>query len=307
MQEQQKKNCGGAVLIILAGVCWGLIGLFSAHLAEKGCTPVQITFVRSMVTAVALWCYLLLFKREALKISLKDLWMFLGTGVLSIVFFNIMYFITIERTTLSVAAILLYTAPCFVMMMSAVFFHEKIDGKKIGALILAMVGCVCTTGILGGQTGRIPVSGIFTGLCSGIGYALYTIFGNIALKKYAPVTVTAYTFLTASLSLLPFVSVKNLLAFSLDGSFIFYTAAIGLISTLLPFALYTAGLKRTEPGRASVMAFVEPMVATMVSIFILKEGFSWMGMAGVLAIFISIVLLNLPQNVRMRTEDGGVV
>ena len=57
------------------------------------------------VAAAGLWIYLGIFLREDLKIRLRDFWMFIGTGVCSIVFFNIMYFITIERTTLSVAAI----------------------------------------------------------------------------------------------------------------------------------------------------------------------------------------------------------
>ncbi len=54
------------------------------------------------------------------------------------------------------------------------------------------------------------------------------------------------------------------------------------------------------------MAFVEPMVATLVSIFILKEGFRWMEMFGVAAIFVSIVLLNLPEKAAVKAERPSV-
>lgn len=300
MKKKQHEGQPGQWLIILAGICWGLIGLFSNYLADSGLNPVRITFLRSSVAAAGLWIYLGIFHREDLKIRLRDFWMFIGTGVCSIVFFNIMYFITIERTTLSVAVILLYTAPCFVMLMSAAVFHEKITGMKMAALLLALFGCGCTTGIFEGGAAGIPLIGILTGIGSGIGYALYTIFGNVALKKYPPTTVTAYTFLVASLSLLPFVQVTGMSPVLRQGDVPLFILAIGLISTLLPFALYTTGLKTTEPGKASVMAFVEPMVATLVSIFILKEGFRWMEMFGVAAIFVSIVLLNLPEKAAVK-------
>lgn len=100
------------------------------------------------VAAAGLWIYLGIFHREDLKIRLRDFMVFIGTGVCSIVFFNIMYFITIERTTLSVAAILLYTAPCFVMLMSAAVFHEKITGMKMVALLLALLDAAVRPGFL---------------------------------------------------------------------------------------------------------------------------------------------------------------
>lgn len=134
-------------------------------------------------------------------------------GTFSVVFFNIAYFMTIEQTTLSVAAILLYTAPCFVMVMSALLFHEKVTRTKGAALVLALFGCACTTGIFHGVGGSVPAFGIFTGIASGFCYALYSIFGHIALKKYGTVTVTAYTFLVAAVSLLPFINMGEIAGF----------------------------------------------------------------------------------------------
>lgn len=299
-----------SLYIIIAGFFWGIIGLFSSNLAAAGCSPVEITFLRNLVGAAGMLCYLGIFKRKSLRISLKDLWMFLGTGILSIVFFNIMYFQTISLTTLSVAAILLYTAPCFVMIMSVIFFHEKLTCRKMAALILAFCGCACTTGILDGLfagaraaagsssaagSGTIQALGILTGIASGFGYALYSIFGNVALKKYSSETVTVYTFVVAALFLAPFCMRPGLLAKIKDGSAMTNALAIGLVSTMLPFLFYTAGLKKTEPGKASVMAFVEPMVATLVSVFIMRQPLSLIGAAGICLIFCSIVLLNLKE------------
>ena len=183
---QEKK----AVLCILgAGFCWGIIGAFSKPLAQMGYSSFQITAVRCIVTLIGLAGILAVKDRKLFYIEIKDVWMFVGTGILSITLFNVCYFQTIAESTLGLAAILLYTAPFFVILLSALLYKEKITKKKLLALFLAFGGCVLVTGL---GSGHIPVIAVLTGLGSGIGYALYTIFGNVALKKYNPLTVTLY-------------------------------------------------------------------------------------------------------------------
>ena len=76
-------------LIIIAGVCWGLIGLFSNYLSAAGLRPEQITVIRCVLACFVIGGYLLIFKRGAFKVRVKHLWIFLGTGVLSIAFYNV--------------------------------------------------------------------------------------------------------------------------------------------------------------------------------------------------------------------------
>lgn len=286
--------------IIAAGICWGMIGYFSKHLSAGGYSSVEITFLRCIITALFLWLYMLLCKREALKIALRDIWMFVGTGILSIVFFNIMYFMSIQYSSLSMAAILLYTAPCIVMVLSVLFFHEQLTIRKVAALVVALTGCLFTSGIVSGIVsgnglGDISLLGIGFGLASGLGYALYTIFGNAALKKYDSFTVTAYTFLIAALALAPFCIRKSLVTIAVSQQLIWDIMGIGLGSTLVPFLLYTLGLRYTEPSKASVMAFVEPMVATLVGVLVFHERMTLYSLSGVILIFISICLLNFKR------------
>ncbi len=97
----------------------------------------EITAFRSLVTAVLMLAGMALFKRKELRVKWKDLWCFAGTGILSVAFFNVCYFTCMNYATLSVAAILLYTAPSFVMVFSYFLFKEKIGGRKLIALALA--------------------------------------------------------------------------------------------------------------------------------------------------------------------------
>lgn len=288
--------------ILTAGVGWGIIGVFSRPLANAGMNAVQITFVRSVVVAFGMALYLLATDRGQFKISLKDIWMFLGTGILSIVFFNVCYFLTIERATLAASSILLYTAPCFVMLMSAVLFHEKVTVQKLAALVLAFGGCVLVSGFTGG---RMSGFAVLTGIGSGIGYALYSIFGSVALKKYPPFTVIFYTFLIASAGLVPFSAVPEIGAVMTGRGSVFASGlALGCVSTLLPFILYTGGLKNVEAGKASVLAFAEPMVATVAGIVIFKEKMNFQNGLGIGMIFLAILLLNVNFGKKAQKERG---
>ena len=296
MKKDGQKAAVAKILAAAAG--WGIIGVFSRPLSDAGLNAVQITFVRSVIVALGMALYLLLTDRKQFQIHWKDIWMFLGTGLLSIVFFNICYFLTIERATLAAASILLYTAPCFVMLMSAVFFHEKVTVQKLAALVLAFAGCVLVSGFTGGQ---MSGSAVLTGIGSGIGYALYSIFGSVALKKYQPFTVIFYTFLIASVGLVPFSAVTEIGAVMVGrGSVIASGLALGVLSTLLPFILYTGGLKELEAGKASVLAFAEPMIATIAGIVIFKEKVNMQNALGIVLIFAAILLLNMRLRLKVR-------
>jgi drug/metabolite transporter (DMT)-like permease len=299
-QNKNKSSSWGidsSILILFAGICWGVIGLFSKKLSAAEFSSADITFIRNAVAASGLFLYMLMTDKSKFTICIKDVWMFIATGLGSIVFFNIMYFMTITILNLSMAAILLYTGPFFVVVLSRIFFGEKFTPIKVVALIIASIGCILTTGIIqeiisGNGLKSFPLIGIVTGLCSGFGYALYSIFGKIALKKYHANTVTFYTFAIATLSLSPFCVNKKFIYNATRSNILFCIFGIGLLSTMLPFLLYTMGLRNVQPGKASIMTFIEPMVATIVGVFVFHEQLSHMGVVGIFMIFTGLVVLN---------------
>ena len=285
--------------ILTAATGWGLIGLFTRPLTAAGLSALQVTFVRSVIVFVGMGLFLLVKDRSLLRIDLRDLWIFLGTGLVSIVFFNVCYFTTIQMTTLAAASILLYTAPCFVMLMSAVFFQEKITAQKLAALALAFGGCVLVSGI---GAGGITPFGLLTGVGAGLGYAMYSIFSKIALKKYHTFTVIFYTFVVSTACLAPFVHVgQGLAVVTGSGRTLLLALGLGVVSTFMPYVFYTGGLEHVEAGRASVLAFAEPMVATLAGIVVFHEQLNAKNAAGIALIFLAIVLLNIPLHRQKET------
>ncbi len=286
----KNKSALAVAMILTAAAGWGLIGLFSRPLNAAGLDSMQVTFVRSVVTLAGMGLWLLVRDRSLFRISLRDGWMFLGTGLVSIVFFNVCYFSTIARTTLAAASILLYTAPFFVMLMSALFFREPITGRKIAALFLAFGGCVLVSGLGAGQ---IAPAALLTGVGAGFGYATYSIFSKFALKKYHTFTLIFYTFLVSTVCLAPFARIPAALSVVAGGGrTALYALGLGVVSTFMPYIFYTTGLESVEAGRASVLAFAEPMVATLAGILVFHEPLHLLNAAGIGLIFFAIVLLN---------------
>lgn len=285
--------------VIAAGASWGLIGLFSRSLSQAGLDAVQITASRCILTAIVMLGFVFFNDKKQLKISLSDLWMFVGTGVCSILFFNICYFVTIRLSTLSAASVLLYTAPCFVMLLSALVFRERVTLQKLAALLLAFGGCALTTGVFSERLTIAPLA-LLTGLGSGFFYALYSIFGTLALRKYSAVTVTTYTFVVAALSIVwfsrPLQIFSALGSISVAGNMLL----LSLLSTVAAFLFYTKGLEQMEAAKASVMAFVEPMVATVVGITVFREPVGIANTVGITLIFASVVLLNWKFQTKLK-------
>lgn len=283
-----------SVLLVLASGCmWGCMGLLVRPLNEIGLETMDICFLRGVVTFAVMLVGLLLFDRKALKVRVKDIWCFVGTGALSVSFFNFCYFKTITLTSLSVAAVLLYTAPAFVMIMSSFLFKEKMTGKKIAALAIAFAGCVLVSGVINGS-GTLNAKGVFVGLGAGFGYALYSIFGRYALQRgYSSITITFYTFVFATLATVFMADVSSIINIvETRPGLSIYAAFMILFVTLFPYLCYTKGLSGMENGTASVIASIEPVMATVLGILIYKEEMTFVNAFGMILVLGSIVILN---------------
>ena len=281
--------------ILLSGVLWGVISLFIRKLSAAGLSAMQICVVRLLIAAPIFLAAALAFSTARLRIRLRDIWIFLGTGVVSVVLFNYFYFYTIIHSEASVAVVLLYTSPIFVMILSAILFKEKVGPEKIIALAMTFIGCLLVSGVTSGGASLTPLVALI-GVMSGLFYALYTIFGTFGLKRYDPLTVTAYTFLFAFLASLPVSDAKGVFgALSATPSLWLWCIGIAVISTVLPYFFYTWGLKKVEPSRAAILVAVEPLVASLLGIFAYGEGHDFPKILGILFVLGAILLLNKPK------------
>lgn len=281
------------LLVLAAAAMWGCIGIFVRHQNALGFDAKQITSVRCLTCSLLILMWILVTDRSKLKIKRNDFGWFLANGILSIYIFNTAYQAAITLVSLSTAVVLLYTAPAFVMLMSVIFFHEKFTWVKGLCLVLCIGGSALVSGIAGGMELNLP--GVGLGLVSGIGYALYSIFSSVILKKYHPFTNIFYTFLIAGIA--------GALTSDAAGTFrmmagsaeaFLWMVSGGVVTGFLAYAAYTTALQYMNASKAAILASLEPVVATLVGIFVYGETVTLTGGIGILMVFLALVLSNLP-------------
>ncbi len=305
LDQKQKTSLTGTLFVLLAGICWGMSGLFVRRLSDTGLSTMQMTFFKVAVAGTIMLLYCALFRRDALRVRLKDLWIFFGAGVFSLTFFTWCYFSTIQATSMSTAAILLYLAPTIVMLISAVLFKEKITKQKAVACAMAFAGCVFVSGIIGNAV-PLPLRALITGLLSALGYAFYSIFSQLALNRgYSALTMSTYAFLFATVTAIPFLhpaDVAQIAAGRNPWTFFGLLALMSVTVSLLPYIFYTNGLKRTSPGTASITASIEPVTATVIGALVFHELPDFYGYLGIALVLGAIVLLNLTFTKKASSE-----
>lgn len=274
--------------VFAAGCFWGIISLFLKPLLNMGFSQVQTVTFRCLIAALVLGIVILIKDKSLFKFKIRDLWCFLGTGLVSLMFFSICYFYSMTYNGVCVAVILLYTSPVFVMLLSLLLFKEKITYKKIIAIVLTITGCIFVSGIAGGQS--IGVLGIVLGICSGLGYALYSIFSRYALQRnYNSMTISFYTFLFCGLACLPFSSPVNLVM-SLTPKAVLLASGVGIICCVLPYLCYTKGLQYVENTKASIIVAVEPVVASFIGVLVYNEQITVVKLLGVILVLAAVVI-----------------
>ncbi|GAE25339.1 hypothetical protein JCM9140_1329 [Halalkalibacter wakoensis JCM 9140] len=274
-----------------AAFLWGIIGIFVTYLYEMGFTPTQVVTVRALSASLFLVLYILIKNRNYLKIKVADSKYFVGTGVISFLFFNWCLFSAIDQMSISVAAILLYTAPAFVTIFSWLMFKEALTKRKITALLVTLIGSSFVVGILPSLNESISLVGLVLGVGSGFFYGLYSIFGKFALQKYHPLTVTVYTFLFAAVAITPFSGLWNVLSLFSNLYVWIFIIGLGFLSTMLPFLLYTKGLSTIESSKASIIATMEPVVASLVGFAIFHETLTFYQYVGIILVIAAVLIV----------------
>lgn len=287
--ETKKTPRGAAASILAAAALWGIIGVWNRRLMAGGLSPYSIVVVRNCGGLVLLLAVMALRDRSVFHVERQHLKYFFGTGVVSVVLFTVCYFSCQEICSLAVASILLYTAPAIVVVLSAILWREPVTKKKLLALGLTLVGCALVCGVFSGSL-TVTGGGIALGLGAGFFYALYSIFGRYALAHYGPMTVTVWTFVFAGAASLVLVRPAELAALAQPSLAL---TAVGLVvcSTVLPYILYTRGLARVEAGKASILASLEPVVASVAGVVLFGEPMSPLTAAGIVCVLAGVYIL----------------
>lgn len=290
------------ILVALAAVLWALLGIFSVQIHQFGFSSTEISALRWIFAAVIMFVLVLVTDRKKLKIKLKDVWMFALAGIFSYMLTSIFYFISMGLTSAAVANVLMYASPVWVLIMSRIFFNEKFNAIKLISIFGTVGGCVLVSGLMSKGSGVFNAAGIAFGVMSGVSYSAYSIIGKALLTKYSNATLTAYACIFAGIASVFTINPQSIInIISAAPKSLIYIIAMATLSTAVPYMLYTVGLSSTTASRAAVIACIEPVCSTLISVFVLKENVVLSQYVGIAVILLMILILQFSK------DDGGDV
>ena len=287
----------GVIAALSAGIIWGFLGLFVREANELGIVPFQLTCLRYIMITVIIGAFILFKDRSLFRIDRRTALILLVMGVIGTIVNSVTYLHSMTLIPLSLASVLQYIAPFFVILLSIPILNERLTRNKAIAVVGAFVGCILCTGVLT-DAGSMDLFGIALGAISGICFSVYTVGSKIISGNgYSVATVLFYTSLICCVGLAPFSDLPD--AFSIIGTStdaLLVVLGMGLFVTLLPFVLFNYSLTKIEAGKASVMTYAEPLAATVIGLLIYSEGVTIGSVIGMAMIFIALIVVNRKED-----------
>jgi drug/metabolite transporter (DMT)-like permease len=282
----------GFFYVLLAGIGFGFIGIFSRIAFRSGMSVGELLTWRFACASLILWIALLFINPKLLKPNPKQILVSIALGMFGYAIFSTLYFKAIEGISVPLAALLLYTFPIFVNLVGHFFFSEKMTRLQSISLFLSCIGL----GIL--LWGPIVVNSkiaVLYGLGSGITYAIYVLISGRVQKNIHPLSSSVYVITAATFGLFLFHQPNLHQVTQLTTTQLTCVVGLAIVSTIGPLTFFLAGLQRLPTGQASITAMIEPVVAAMAAGLILGENLTHFQMLGAGVILAALILNSLEK------------
>lgn len=292
-----KQHTKGYIMVATAAAIWGTVGIQVKFLFNFNLTLQSIVFWRMFFAFFILLAFIYFSNKKLLLIDKKGLVYLAFMGLTSQLFFNLCYFSSIQKTSLSTAVTLLYSAPIFIAVMARMFYGELFTPAKSFALILCISGCFLAA--TGGSMAALKLNlvGVLLGLSAGFNFSLVTIISKAIIHKYHQLTIIIYALGFGLLFYFPFA--QPMAIFQQDLPLIAWIMIIffGIISTAIAYGLYVTGISYgIEVSRAGIVSTMELVVAVLLSYLIFQENIWGWKMVGILMVLSSVTLIQLNLN-----------
>lgn len=283
--------------IIFSMMVFGTIGIFVKNISLSSG---EISLFRAIIAAIAIIIYKLIIGKK-IKFSevKKDLPLLFLSGV-AMGFNWILLFEAYKYTTVSIATLSYYFAPVIVMVVCPIIFKEKMTVKQIICFLMATIGLIMVINISGIDKANNNGIGIAFGVGAAVLYAKVIIL-NKFIKNVTGIDRTLIQFFAAIIVLFPYVlATTGINIGNLETKGIINLLILGIIHTGITYCLYFSSLKDLKGQEAAILSYVDPLVAIIISVVILRETITAMQLIGGMLI-LGFTLLN-EINISINTK-----
>lgn len=271
----------GALAAAAAGSIWGTLGPLAKLLYAEGVSFEALVAFRAVLGWALVAGFIVAVGRtRELRVGRQDLGLLAPLGLVGIGAFYLFYYYTLREGEVGVSAVLLYSAPAFVVIIARLFLEEPLGGRKLLAVAMTVGGICLVAGVYAPSDLAVRPGVMLTGLLAGLSFGLYAIFGRPLTGRIGSTTILFYALGFGAL-LLAASAVPSLdTLFGLSAVSYAILVILGGVHTLLAYVLYTFGLKNLGAGRTAIAASVEPVVAGTIGVVVLNEALTAPKLAG---------------------------
>jgi drug/metabolite transporter (DMT)-like permease len=292
----------GYIAVCSAALLWAASGNAARFLLQSEITPFELVQLRTTIAAALLFLFLLVRRRDLLKVARSDIVYFIILGIiLAVMLFAYLY--AISRIHVAAAVLLQYQAPALIALYSFFFQRKKLSVLTDAAIVGAIIGCYLMVGAYNLNILDMNKAGIFSGLASAVALALYSLRSEYGMRIYSAWTVLSYALLVAAIiwniMIPPFSAFTAKYSASSWGWIVY----ISLFGTVAPFGLYNEGVKRIRSTHASITATLEPVMAGMMAFALLGEVLTPLQIAGAVLVIASVLVIQMQKGISAIDES----
>ena len=232
--------------------------------------------------------------RRVLRVPAADLGRLALLGILGLAASNYTYYLAIQRTNIATAITIQYTAPVWVLLYAVLAGRQKPSRQRMIAAALAVAGIGLVIGAFQPGGLRLDVLGVMASLAAAFAFAFYSIAGHALVARYDHWIVLLYGTLAGSLFWLVINPPRRILAAHYSAGQWLFLLIFSLVSMLVPYSFYFAGLKYLEPTRAVIVSCLEPAFAIVIAAAVLGETMRPLQVIGIVVVLAAIVIVQLP-------------
>lgn len=291
----------GYAMVAVAATLFAVNGTVSKVVLGSGLSSLELTQIRSGGAAIGFLGFLLLFARSTFRVGRRELAFLVVFGITGIGFVQWLYFIAIDHLPVGIALLIQFLGPVLVALFARFVYREHIRRRIWAALVLCIAGLAVVVEFWSGLA--FSTLGITAALGAAFALAAYILMAERERKHRDPASLSFYGFLFATL----FWAVINPLwqfpwevlddTVSLQGNLSEHTAPVWIliafivvVGTMITFTLLTGALRHITATRASIVATLEPVIATVVAWLWLGETFGTAQLIGGAVVLTGIML-----------------
>lgn len=233
--------------------------------------------------------------RAGMALPRADFVRCLVLGVLGVAASNYLYYFAIQKTTVAVAIILQYTAPVWVLLYMVARGRQRATGRRVSSVALAVVGSALAIGVIGGGRFHLDGWGVAAALVAAFAFAFYNVGGHDLLTRHDHWRVLVYVLLGAAAFWLAVNPPWKIAAAHYAAGEWWFLLLFAVVSVLVPYLFYFAGLRHLDATRAIVTSCLEPVFSIMIAALALGELVRPVQVAGIALVLLATVLVQLPS------------